>query len=65
MVAQKEGAIDEDGDVVEAVIEEVADVEDDAVKPSWMRRFQFFHAWKTRHRRKHVSVLLVPHVLGT
>lgn len=44
MVAQKEGAIDEDGDVVEAVVEEVADVKDDVVKPTWMRRFQFFHA---------------------
>jgi hypothetical protein len=37
-VAQKEGAINEDSDAVEAVVEEVADVEDDAVKPSWTRR---------------------------
>ena len=36
-VAQKEGAIDEDGDTVEAVVEEVANAEDDAVKPPWTR----------------------------
>jgi hypothetical protein len=31
-VAQKEGAIDEDGD---AVVEEEADAKDDVVKPPW------------------------------
>jgi hypothetical protein len=59
-MAQKEGAIDEDGDTVE----EVADVEDDVVKPSWTRRAPVLPRLETRRRRMHVSVLPVPHILG-
>jgi hypothetical protein len=63
-MAQKEGAIDEDGDAVEAVVEEEADAEDDVVKPPWTRRAPGLPRLETRHRRKHVSVLPVPHILG-
>jgi hypothetical protein len=63
-VAQKKGAIDEDGNTVETVVEEVADVEDDVVKPSWTRRAPGLPLLETRRIRMHVSVLSVPHVLG-
>jgi hypothetical protein len=60
-VAQKEGAIDED---VDAAVEEVANAEDDAVKPPWTRRALGLLRLETRRRRMHVLVLPVPHVLG-
>lgn len=63
-VAQKEGTIDEDGDAVEVVVEEVADAEDDAIKLSWTRRALGFPRLEMRRRQMHVLVLLVPHVLG-
>ena len=64
MVSQKEGAIDEDRDTIEEVVEEVADAEDDAVKLSWTRRAPGLPLLETRRIRMHVSVLSVPHVLG-
>jgi hypothetical protein len=63
-VAQKEGVIDEDSGAVEAVVEEVADAEDDAVKSPWTRRASGLPRLETCCRRMHVLVLLVPHVLG-
>jgi hypothetical protein len=62
--AQKEGAIDEDGDAAEAVVEEVVDDKDDVVKPSWTRHAPGLPRLETRRRRMHVPVLPVPHVLG-
>ena len=57
--AQKDGAMHEDDAAVKAVIEEVADAEDDAVKPSWTRRAPGLPRLEMCHRRMHVSVLLV------
>jgi hypothetical protein len=63
-MAQKEGAIDEDDDAVEAFVEEEADAEDDDVKPLWTRRAPGLPCLETRRRRMHLPVLPVPHVLG-
>jgi hypothetical protein len=63
-VTQKEGAIDEDDDTIEAVIEEEAGAKDDVVKPSWTRHALGLPCLETCHRRMHVMVLPVPHVLG-
>jgi hypothetical protein len=63
-VAQKEGAIGEDGDIVEAFLEEETDVEDDVVKPLWARHAPGLPRLEMCRRRMHVSVLPVPHVLG-
>jgi hypothetical protein len=49
-VAQKERAIDEDGDAIEAVVEEVADAEDDVVKLLWARRAPGLPRLETRRR---------------
>jgi hypothetical protein len=64
MVSQKEGAIDEDSDTIEEVVEEVADAEDDAVKLSWTRRAPGLARLETCRRRMHVPMLPVSHVLG-
>lgn len=50
------GRIDEDGDAVEADVEEVADAEDDAVKLPWTRCAQGLPRLDTHRRRKHVLV---------
>jgi hypothetical protein len=63
-VAQKEGAIGEDGDIVEAFLEEETDAEDDVVKPLWARHAPGLPRLEMCRRRMHVSVLPVPHVLG-
>ena len=54
MVAQKEAAIDEDDDAIEAIVDEEADVEDDVVKPSWTKRALGLPCLETCRGRMHV-----------
>ena len=55
-MAQKEGAIDEDDDAVEAFVEEEADAEDDVVKPPWTRHAPCLPRLEMCRRQMHVLV---------
>ena len=56
--------MDEDGDTIEAVDEEEADAEDDAIKPLWMRRALGLPGLETHRGRWHTPVLPIPVVPG-
>ena len=62
-MAQKEGAIDKDGDVA-VTIDEEAGVEDDVVESPWTMRALGLLRLETRRGRRHELLLPMTSVLG-